>query len=94
MLREESECSWQLAVGSLGFAVNACLLLTATAYCLLLTAYCLLLLLTATFSAHGFEEAFGVYGCHASGSYCGDGLAVGEVLDVSTGKYAGDIGFG
>ena len=35
----------QLAVGSLGFAVNACLLLTATAYCLLLTAYCYCLLL-------------------------------------------------
>ena len=93
----------QLAVGSWQFRVCCECLLTAycycllpTAYCLLLTAiaYCLLLLLTATFSAHGFEEAFGVYCCHASGSYCGDGLAVGEVLDVSTGKYAGDIGFG
>ena len=84
----------QLAVGSWQFRVCCECLLTAYCYCLLPTAYCLLLLLTATFSAHGFEEAFGVYGCHASGSYCGDGLAVGEVLDVATGEYAGDIGFG
>ena len=61
MLREESECSWQLAVGSLGFAVNACLLLTATAYCLLLTAYCLLLTVLDIAIKINFISVFNCY---------------------------------
>ena len=41
-----------------------------------------------------FDPPLGIDGSHATTPGCGDRLSVGEILDVTTGKYTSDTGTG